>query len=160
MSEYPVTLWGDMGLRLKYAALAVGLMLFGGTVAGCDDVPAFIHEASGLSKDTFDGIAHDLRLPARDVPALEKKIPDTVVAHSLNDAVDGLDPSDANEVIANACDLAGISLGQPPPNYPDPLDVSKAENALRTSQNSRDWSEEFAAWAICSASQAADKVNS
>jgi hypothetical protein len=149
-----------MGHRLKYAVLAVGLTLFSGTVAGCDDVPAFIHEAGGLSTDTLDGIAHHLRLPVEEIPALESKIPHTEVAQSISDAVSGLDTSDANEAIANACELAGIDLGDPPPNYPYPLDVSEAENALNTSQNSGEWDEEFAGWAICSGAEAADKVNS
>jgi hypothetical protein len=149
-----------MGRRLKFAVLAVGLTLFSGTVAGCDDAPAFIHDAGGLSKDTLDGIAYHLRLPVKEIPALESKIPDTQVAHSINDAVSGLDTSDANEAISNACELAGIDLGDPPPNYPYPLDVSEAEKALNNSQNSGEWDEEFAGWAICNAAQAADKLNS
>jgi hypothetical protein len=99
-------------------------------------------------------------LPAADIPKLEEEIPSTGVAHSISDAVSGLDTGDANEVIANACELAGISLGQPPPSYPNPGDVFKAEAALNTSKNSSDWSERFAAWAICSGAEAADKVSS
>lgn len=149
-----------MDFRLKCAALAVGLTIFSGAVAGCDEAPAFIHEAGGLSKATLDGIANHLHLPLEEVPALENKIPRTEVAQSISDAVSGLDTSDTNEAIANACELAGISLGEPPPNYPYPLDVSKAENALSASQNSRDRDEKFAGWAICNAAEAADKVNS
>jgi hypothetical protein len=162
-----------MKIQMKAAALFAGLALLAGTTAaGCegvaDDLPAVVHDLHPLAIDLGHGgetlTPGDLKNIASktgvsDLSGAASSVGGSNVLRQVKSATENLDPATANAVIAKACQQASLSPAPPPLAEPVNQDtVDTVQAALQKATNNNSY-EDFAAYALCQASEIADSNN-